>query len=193
MYSLAHTSKKQKPRAMDKATFDMIAEADFMGPRMLVDEEDDLLIDEETTESILDLVKCPICLEILDSACRVRDCGHIFCQECAEKYGRLFKPTHCSLCRKTIVSRRDLRKDAKLNAIILSFVPNVKDFRQYLNIYIREKSGQELFEKVSKENIFQIAAKIQRSIGKIKKKKKEPVSRKSDAQYFTRLMNAQTV
>lgn len=105
--------RRTKPRLMDRAVYDLLKEAEVMAPRHLSLETEDLLTDQ-TIEDILDLLKCPICLDVMDSPSRVRDCGHMFCRECAEKYSRLFKPAHCALCRNSILSRRDLRNDSKL-------------------------------------------------------------------------------
>ena len=107
------TTKRMKPRAMNEEIYNMIAQADALGPRILEENDDELLTNEQI-DGILDLFKCPICLEVFDQPCRVRDCGHIFCQECAERNGRLQKPAYCALCRNNILTRRDLRKDMKL-------------------------------------------------------------------------------
>jgi len=144
-----------------------------LGPRTLIDETTtDDFCDEATLEGILDLLKCPICLEILDQPSRVRDCGHIFCSECAEKNSRLYKPAQCALCRNNIQTRRDLRRDTKLAQIVYSIIPDVKRFRHFMNIYMQEKSDKELFQQVSQQNLFDISHKIERNIGKAKKKKK---------------------
>jgi len=42
-----------------------LTESAYLGPRTLNFDED-LFCDESTLEGILDLLKCPICLEILD-------------------------------------------------------------------------------------------------------------------------------
>ena len=106
----------------------MISQAEALGPRLLPLEDNELL-SNDAIDGILDLFKCPICLEVFNLPCRVRDCGHIFCQECAERNGRLQKPAYCALCRKNILTRRDLRKDTKLQAIIQAIIPDMKRYR----------------------------------------------------------------
>ncbi len=64
---------------MDQITYDLIKQADIMGPWVLEYDEREEYANEDTIEGILDSLKCPICLEIFDSPSRVRDCGHIFC------------------------------------------------------------------------------------------------------------------
>lgn len=172
-----------------------------MGPRTLPlgSTQEELFCDQSILDGILDLLKCPICLEILDSPSRVRDCGHIFCSECAEKNSRLYKPAQCALCRTMIQTRRDLRKDAKLASIIYSIVPDVKRFRHFMNIYMQDKSDKELFQEVSKQSLFDISHKIQRNIGKAKKKKKcilvtadhQEIKRRKDVEFFSKLMKSQ--
>ena len=135
--------------------------ADTLGPRLLPHEEsEEGLLTNEAINGILDLFKCPICLDVFDQPCRVRDCGHIFCQECAERNGRLQKPAYCALCRKNILTRRDLRKDLKLQSIMQSIIPDMKRYKQYMGIYMLEKSGQQLFQEVSKQNLYEISLKI---------------------------------
>jgi len=96
-----------KPRPLTKEMHDLFVEASYLGPRTLSQSEDyesqdDSFCEESALEGILDLLKCPICLEVLDQPSRVRDCGHIFCSECAEKNSRLYKPAQCALCRNNI-------------------------------------------------------------------------------------------
>lgn len=151
-----------KPRPLTKDLHDLFAEAAFLGPRTLshADASDDSLCETSILEGILDLLKCPICLEVLDQPSRVRDCGHIFCSECAEKNSRLYKPAQCALCRKNIQTRRDLRRDLKLAQIIYSIIPDVRKLRHFINIYMQDKSDMELFQEVSKLNLFDISHKI---------------------------------
>jgi hypothetical protein len=62
-----------------------------------------------------------------------------------------------------------------------------------------DKSDKELFEDVSKQNLFDISYKIQRSIGKAKKKKMciavshkdQAKKRKNDIEFFSKLMESQ--
>lgn len=72
------TAKRMKPRPMNEEIYNMIVQADELGPRILTDYDEETL-SNEAIDGILDLFKCPICLEVFDQPCRVRDCGHIFC------------------------------------------------------------------------------------------------------------------
>lgn len=57
-----------------------------------------------------------------------------------------------------------------------------------------DKTGQQLFQEVSKQNLYDIALRIQKTIGKAKKKKKKvtimskEVNQKTDAEFFTQYM-----
>ena len=64
--TLSLNPKKMKPRQMEKDIERMIKEADWMGPR-LIEEDLDRECLESDIEGILDLLKCPICLEIMDT------------------------------------------------------------------------------------------------------------------------------
>jgi len=56
-----------KPRAMDEDTHNMIFMAEQLGPRHLAPEHsDEDLLSSEAIDGILDLLKCPICLEVFD-------------------------------------------------------------------------------------------------------------------------------
>lgn len=81
------------------------------------EEDPEAFIEGKLLEDLLDIFKCPICLEVYEKPCRVKDCGHMFCKECGEKYARLFKPSHCALCRNNIQTRRDFRLDLKMSLI----------------------------------------------------------------------------
>jgi hypothetical protein len=70
-------------------------------------------------------------------------------EECAEKNGRLYKPAYCALCRSNILTRRDLRKDHKLNQIVQLMIPDMAKYRHLMGIYMQNKSGQQLFQEVS--------------------------------------------
>ena len=115
--------------------------------------EDD--VSREQLGAILDSLRCPICLEILDQPTRVRDCGHIFCKDCVVCKSTNFRNAQCALCRNTIVSRRDLRLDIRLaeignplvinHQIVKLIVPSVKDFRHYMGAFIADQSGRDLY------------------------------------------------
>lgn len=63
-----------------------------------------------------------------------------------------------------------------------------------MGIFMLDKTGQQLFQEVSKQNLYDIALRIQKTIGKAKKKKKKvtimskEVNQKTDAEFFTQYM-----
>ena len=81
-----------------------------------------------------------------------------------------------------------------MHAIVQSIIPDMKKYRQYMGIYMHEKSGQQLFQEVSQQNLYEISLKIQKTIGKAKKKKKKVTAdsksdnHKRDAEFFQKLM-----
>ena len=48
----------------------------------------------------------------------------------------------------------------KLAQIVYSIIPDVRKFRHFMNIYMKDKSDKELFQEVSKQNLFDISHKI---------------------------------
>ena len=72
--------KAIKQRILDPKDYLYLQEVSALSPRLLDPSDPDLdLIQGPLLEDILDLFKCPICLEIFDNPARVRDCGHSFC------------------------------------------------------------------------------------------------------------------
>ena len=67
---------------------------------------------------LIDEFKCPICLDIMQNV-MVTWCLHRFCKGCIEKHLRLLGNTrHCPSCRVKIKSKRDLRNDSRMDALI---------------------------------------------------------------------------
>ena len=67
---------------------------------------------------LIDEFKCPICLDIMQSV-MVTWCLHRFCKSCIEKHLRLLGNTRdCPSCRVKIKSKRDLRSDSRMDALI---------------------------------------------------------------------------
>ena len=48
-------------------------------------------------------------------------------------------------------------------------IPSIKDFKLYMSIYILDQSGKDLYQRVSQENMMDIAERIDRHIGKARK------------------------
>eukprot|EP00347_Sterkiella_histriomuscorum_P002297 403368698 len=138
----------------------LTAETDIEMSEMELEDSQDEIILGSVLEDILDLFRCPICLDIFEMPVKVKECGHQFCRECAEKYGRLFKPAHCALCRNQIMTRRDLRIDMQLISLINKFIPDVRAYKTNMCNYLQSRSSQQLFEEVSRQDKLKIAEMI---------------------------------
>ncbi|CAI2371716.1 unnamed protein product [Moneuplotes crassus] len=87
-------------------------------------------VSKDAFNAFLEIVKCPVCLEVMDDPVNVKTCLHKFCNKCIEKYIRV-KKKECPTCRTPIGSRRLLRKDKKLKEIIEGLIPDLEDFQNY--------------------------------------------------------------
>jgi hypothetical protein len=88
------------------------------------------------------IIKCPICFEVIKNTV-VTLCLHRFCQGCIEKALRLKyflllqfckaikfnSKNECPSCRTAIPSKRYLRRDFNLDAIIQKLFPNRVEFQ----------------------------------------------------------------
>jgi hypothetical protein len=99
-------------------------------PRFKLDQKDNERkgITRDAFDAFLELVKCPICLEVMQDPMNVKTCLHKFCGKCIERYIRVEKK-ECPTCRTSIGSRRLLRKDNKLKQIIDRLIPNLEDYQ----------------------------------------------------------------
>ncbi|TNV73853.1 hypothetical protein FGO68_gene15703 [Halteria grandinella] len=161
-----------KPRELEPEVELLFTLSEELGPRKLDYEE--ILGSEFVSTSILDqileLLKCPICLDLLDTPARIRQCGHLFCTDCVEKYSRIVKPPQCSLCRNNLISRRDLRRDHKLAEILSCvIVPEVKTFKEYMALYMKGKSDRHLFKMQG--GVCSVAERVSKRVNKVKRKK----------------------
>ena len=87
-------------------------------------------ITKEGFEAFLEIIKCPVCLEIMQDPVNVKTCLHKFCNKCIERFIRVEKK-ECPICRTSIGSRRLLRKDNKLREIIELLIPNLEEYQTY--------------------------------------------------------------
>jgi len=85
---------------------------------------------------------CPICLGIMRNAQVVKHCLHRFCGSCIQKCLRLGK-MECPACRHIIATRRDLRADAQLDALIGTIYPDLDEY---------EAREQRLLEAVNQKH-----------------------------------------
>jgi len=69
-------------------------------------------------KTVLDLLKCPICLDFLEDTVVVPGCLHRFCKRCIERHLVHEHKTTCPSCRKTCISRRFLRPNKDLDELI---------------------------------------------------------------------------
>jgi len=87
-------------------------------------------ITKEAFEAFLELIKCPVWLEVMQDPMNVKTCLHKFWGDCIQKYIRVEKK-ECPTCRTPIGSRRLLRQDTKLKEIIERLIPNLEDYQVY--------------------------------------------------------------
>ena len=87
-------------------------------------------ITREAFEAFLEIIKCPVWLEVMQDPVNVKTCLHKFWNKCIEGYTRIEKK-ECPTCRTSIGSRRLLRKDNKLREIIERLLPSVEDYQIY--------------------------------------------------------------
>mmetsp|Transcript_34745 Transcript_34745/g.34399 ORF Transcript_34745/g.34399 Transcript_34745/m.34399 type:complete len:116 (-) Transcript_34745:666-1013(-) len=48
-------------------------------------------VSKDAFNAFLEIVKCPVCLEVMDDPVNVKTCLHKFCNKCIEKYIRVKK------------------------------------------------------------------------------------------------------
>lgn len=73
-------------------------------------------------------LRCPICLCVMRDPVAT-DCLHRFCKDCIERYHRQAQK-RCPSCRKPIATRRQLRPDANLAALISKLYPDLDAFEE---------------------------------------------------------------
>ncbi|XP_030202213.1 E3 ubiquitin-protein ligase RING2-A [Gadus morhua] len=70
---------------------------------------------------------CPICLDMLKNTMTTKECLHRFCSECIVTALRSGNK-ECPTCRKKLVSRRSLRRDANFDALISKIYPSRREY-----------------------------------------------------------------
>ena len=86
----------------------------------------ELLHDEElliSPKSLQSELTCPICLDLLRNTRTTKECLHRFCCDCIETALRSGNK-ECPTCRKKLISKRCLRRDENIDALISKLFPN---------------------------------------------------------------------
>ena len=83
----------------------------------------DLTVDEVVLRSEL---RCPVCLRIMRDPVAT-ECLHRFCKDCIERCQRQAQK-YCPSCRTPIATRRSLRPDPNIAALIQKLYPDVDAF-----------------------------------------------------------------
>ncbi|CAF1067902.1 unnamed protein product [Adineta ricciae] len=85
----------------------------------------ELLHDEElliSPKSLQSELTCPICLDLLRNTRTTKECLHRFCCDCIETALRSGNK-ECPTCRKKLISKRCLRRDQNIDALISKLFP----------------------------------------------------------------------
>jgi len=85
----------------------------------------ELLHDEElliSPKSLQSELTCPICLDLLRNTRTTKECLHRFCCDCIETALRSGNK-ECPTCRKKLISKRCLRRDENIDALISKLFP----------------------------------------------------------------------
>lgn len=85
----------------------------------------ELLRDEElliSPKSLQSELTCPICLDLLRNTRTTKECLHRFCCDCIETALRSGNK-ECPTCRKKLISKRCLRRDQNIDALIAKLFP----------------------------------------------------------------------
>eukprot|EP00730_Choanoeca_flexa_P020443 TRINITY_DN9984_c0_g1_i1.p1 TRINITY_DN9984_c0_g1~~TRINITY_DN9984_c0_g1_i1.p1 ORF type:complete len:247 (+),score=23.88 TRINITY_DN9984_c0_g1_i1:89-742(+) len=91
--------------------------------------DDDREVELDYTE-LGKMMKCAVCLNLLDHTMTTKDCIHRFCADCISKSLR-FGKKECPTCRKNCASKRSLRKDERFDALIAAVYPDRDEFESY--------------------------------------------------------------
>lgn len=101
----------------------------------------ELLHDEElliSPKSLQSELTCPICLDLLRNTRTTKECLHRFCCDCIETALRSGNK-ECPTCRKKLISKRCLRRDQNIDALISKLFP-VRNDHDDVQIPNRTKS-----------------------------------------------------
>ncbi|KAH7975103.1 hypothetical protein HPB49_023627 [Dermacentor silvarum] len=88
-------------------------------PHKLVTDDTEVIVGEE---SYVPDFTCPICLGLFRKTVAT-DCLHRFCEECITTSLRRCNK-ECPTCRRKLVSKRSLRRDYRMDAMIAALLPN---------------------------------------------------------------------
>ncbi|CAF3946714.1 unnamed protein product [Rotaria magnacalcarata] len=94
----------------------------------------ELLHDEElliSPKSLQSELTCPICLDLLRNTRTTKECLHRFCCDCIETALRSGNK-ECPTCRKKLISKRCLRRDQNIDALISKLFPIRNDSDELL-------------------------------------------------------------
>ena len=94
----------------------------------------ELLHDEElliSPKSLQSELTCPICLDLLRNTRTTKECLHRFCCDCIETALRSGNK-ECPTCRKKLISKRCLRRDQNIDALISKLFPIRNDNEELL-------------------------------------------------------------
>ena len=85
------------------------------------DSDSDLMEMARLQQSLVSLLKCPVCLEMMMNPVRTK-CGHSFCKHCVELWitekGKKGK-VGCPSCQQPGVTRRNLDQDPFLSQLVV--------------------------------------------------------------------------
>ncbi|CAF4607717.1 unnamed protein product [Rotaria sp. Silwood2] len=103
----------------------------------------ELLHDEElliSPKSLQSELTCPICLDLLRNTRTTKECLHRFCCDCIETALRSGNK-ECPTCRKKLISKRCLRRDQNIDALISKLFP-IRNDNDDLLINNRNKNSK---------------------------------------------------
>ncbi|KAH7975104.1 hypothetical protein HPB49_023628 [Dermacentor silvarum] len=89
-------------------------------PHKLVTDDTEVIVGEERYGPDF---TCPICFGLFRKAVATTDCLHRFCEECITTSLRRCNK-ECPTCRRKLVSKRSLRRDYRMDAMIAALLPN---------------------------------------------------------------------
>ncbi|KAI6177397.1 RING-type domain-containing protein [Aphelenchoides bicaudatus] len=88
-------------------------------PHKVLDDETMITISSRTLTTE---ICCPICLDLFTGTMGTKECLHRFCSECINT-ALLRNNKECPTCRKKIVSKRSLRSDTNMDALLTKIWP----------------------------------------------------------------------
>ena len=119
-------NERQSPEAMTPGICTGKRPREFVHLAERPTQEDDCMRTVQEHLLRLDL-KCPICLRIMREP-TATDCLHRFCKDCIETAHRQTGGKQCPTCRKPIATRRSLRPDPNIAALIAKLYPDLDSF-----------------------------------------------------------------